>query len=174
EYRFHGESPLKGGIYLFVISPSKYYDFVVSGDEPAFSFEADTANFVGTVKFKGSKENDILFGYRRFLQDMNKKAESLSKDAASSPEDKRTKMNGLQDEVNAYMDKVATEHKNTFASQVVAANREIQIPKEIPLNADGTKDSTFAFRYYKAHFWDNINFADGRILRTPFLQTKLE
>jgi thiol-disulfide isomerase/thioredoxin len=173
-YQFKGETPLKGGIYLFVISPAKYYDFIVSGDEPAFSFEADTSNFVNTVKFTGSKENDILFGYRKFLQEMNKKAEAVNRNSQLTSENKRAEMLGLQEEVTAYMDKIATDHAGTFAAQVVGINREVQIPKEIPLNADGTKDSTFAFRYYKAHFWDNINFADSRILRTPFLQTKLE
>lgn len=174
EFRFKGDSPLKGGIYLFVLSPAKYYDFITTGEDDHFSFEADTSNFVKTVKFTNSKENDILFGYRKFLLDMNKKAEAVSKNAELNGEAKRAEMTKLQEEVTAYMDNIATEYKGTFAAQVVGANREVEIPKEVPLNADGTKDSTFAFRYYKAHYWDNINFADGRILRTPFLQTKLD
>jgi len=35
-------------------------------------------------------------------------------------------------------------------------------------------DSIFPYRYYKAHFFDNIDFTDGRILRTPVYHTKIK
>jgi thiol-disulfide isomerase/thioredoxin len=177
-YHFHGESPLKGGVYLVVLNPSKYYDFVVSGGEKNFSFEADTTDFVKSVKFKGSPENDILFAYRKFLQSMNDKATeinaSIKKDDPQGAALRREKMAGLQVEVNDYIDNVEKNHKNTFAGKVILANKEIQIPKEIPLNPDGSKDSTFAYKYYKSHYWDNIDFSDPRNLRTPFFLSKLE
>jgi hypothetical protein len=39
---------------------------------------------------------------------------------------------------------------------------------------NGKKDSTFAYRYYKAHFWDNIDFSDDRMLRTPIFHPKVK
>jgi thiol-disulfide isomerase/thioredoxin len=177
-YHFHGEDALKGGVYLVVLNPSKYYDFVVSGTEKEFMMEADTIDFVKTVKFKGSPENDILFGYRKFLLSMNDKAASINaeikKDDPEGAKIRTEKMAGLQIEVNDYIDDVEKKHKNTFAGKVILANKEVEIPKEIPLNADGSSDSTFAYRYYKAHFWDNIDFSDARTLRTPFFLSKLE
>ncbi|MCR9063159.1 MAG: DUF5106 domain-containing protein [Cytophagales bacterium] len=177
-YHFEGEEPLKGGIYLVVLSTSKYYDFIVSGDEKAFTIEADTVDFVKSVKFTNSRENDILFGYRKFLSEMNNKAGEINKSIDSADPNanqlRREKMAGLQEEVTNYINKTLKENEGTFAAKVIKANQEIEIPKEIPLNPDGSKDSTFAYRYYKAHFWDNVDFSDGRILRTPFLQTKLE
>jgi thiol-disulfide isomerase/thioredoxin len=53
------------------------------------------------------------------------------------------------------------------------AMQEPEIP-EIPNLENGRPDSTFAFRYFKAHFWDNIDLADDRIIRTPFLHGKVE
>ncbi|WP_341226179.1 redoxin domain-containing protein [uncultured Arcticibacterium sp.] len=177
-YHFKGEEPLKGGIYLIVLNPSKYYDFIVSGGEPQFSMAADTVNFVKSVSFTGSPENEILFGYRKFLSSMNDKASainaSIKADDPNASTLKREKMMELQEEVANYIDKTTTDNEGTFAAKVIAANKEIEVPKEIPLNADGTKDSTFAFRYYKAHYWDNIDFSDPRNLRTPFFLSKLE
>ncbi|MGR3810668.1 thioredoxin-like domain-containing protein [Jiulongibacter sp. NS-SX5] len=177
-YHFEGEEPLKGGIYLIVLSSSKYYDFIYSGDEKAFEIEADTTNFVRSVQFKGSKENDILFGYRKFLDSMNDKAAavnaSIDQTAPDANKLRREKMMALQKEFKDYMNSAIDDNEGTFAAKVIKANKEIEVPTEIPLNPDGSKDSTFAFRFYKAHFWDNIDFSDDRILRTPFLQTKLE
>ena len=177
-YHFHGEEPLKGGVYLIVLSQAKYYDFLVSGEETDISIEADTADFVSSVKFKGSQENDILFTYRKFLNQMNDKAAEINNRMENGsplpPAKKRELMSELATEVSSYMKKTVKDHEGSFAAKVIKANMDVEIPKEIPLKADGTKDSTFAYRYYKAHFFDNIDFSDPRLLRSPFIQSKLE
>ena len=40
--------------------------------------------------------------------------------------------------------------------------------------ANGKTDSVWVFNYYKAHYWDAIDFSDDRILRTPFLEAKID
>jgi peroxiredoxin len=35
-------------------------------------------------------------------------------------------------------------------------------------------DSAFAFRYFKTHYWDQVDFSDNRLLRTPVLETRLD
>ncbi len=178
-YNFKGETKLQGGIYLIVINPSKFYDMVITGEGDSFTLEADTADFIGTVKVTGSKENEILYDYRKFLAAKSDEASELNKMAAiqkdpASQELNKAKFQNLQKEVTDYMKNYVVKHEGTFAAKIIKANFEPEIPKEIPLNADGSKDSTFAYRYYKSHFWDNIDFSDDRFLRTPFLQTKLE
>jgi peroxiredoxin len=51
--------------------------------------------------------------------------------------------------------------------------KEPEIP-EIPLLPNGRKDSTFAYRYFKSHFWDGTDFTDDRLLRTPIFHNKLK
>lgn len=179
QFHFKGDKILKGGVYIVMIDKSKYYDFAFSGDERNIVITADTSDFVGTVKFEGSKENDILYSYRKYLKIKSAEAAALSKLISSntdpaSKELNRQKMTDLQQEVAKYMKDVVADNDGTFAAKIIKVNFEPEIPKEIPLNIDGTKDSTFAFRYYKAHFWDNIDFSDERILQTPFYLSKLE
>jgi thiol-disulfide isomerase/thioredoxin len=176
---FKGPEPLKGGIYLIVLSPAKYYDIIVSGDESEFTVEADTTDFVKSVKFTGSKENDILFNYRKFLSDKSEEAMVLQKTMQTqndpvSADMNRTKMKNLQEEVNSYMKKAVLVNKATFAGKIIKANIEPEIPKEAPLLANGKRDSTFLFREYKKKFFENIDFSDERMLRTPFIQSKVE
>ena len=38
----------------------------------------------------------------------------------------------------------------------------------------GVKDSLFPYHYYKAHFFDNIDFTDDRLLRSPIFHPKIK
>src|SRR5205085_10314241 len=38
----------------------------------------------------------------------------------------------------------------------------------------GKYDSVYAYRFYKSHFWDGINFFDDRLVRTPLFDSKLD
>jgi thiol-disulfide isomerase/thioredoxin len=49
-----------------------------------------------------------------------------------------------------------------------------QVPPGEHLLADGTKDSLFAYNYYKDHYWDGFNFKDDRLMNTPIYDQKLE
>ncbi|WP_165372096.1 TlpA family protein disulfide reductase [Emticicia agri] len=176
---FEGKDPLKGGIYLIVLSPSKYYDFAVDGKEQFMEIESDTTDFVGHVKFKGSKENDLLFAYRKFLQDKSKEAETVSaaakgKTDAASQEASRKQMEKIQADVETYMKEFTKTHEGTFAAKVIKGNMEPELPKVLPKKANGRPDSTYLFNYYKGHFFDNIDFADDRLLRSPFLHSRVE
>ena len=46
-----------------------------------------------------------------------------------------------------------------------------------PLTAAGewpARQYSFAYQYYKAHYWDNISFTDDRLIRTPIFEPKLD
>ncbi|PLK45467.1 TlpA family protein disulfide reductase [Emticicia sp. TH156] len=176
---FKGKDPLKGGIYLIVLSPTKYYDFAVDGKEQFMEIESDTTDFVGKVKFKGSKENDLLFTYRRFLQDKNKEAEAVNnaargKNDPATQDNVRKQMAQIQADVEAYMKAFTKNNAGTFVAKVVKSNVEPELPTVLPKKANGRPDSTYLFNYYKAHFFDHIDFADERLLRSPFLHSRLE
>ena len=176
---FKGKDPLKGGIYLIVLSPSKYYDFAVDGKEQFMEIESDTTDFVGKVKFKGSKENDLLFAYRKYLQDKNKEAEAINSAARgnndpTTQEAVRKQMEQIQLDVETYMKDFTKNNAGTFVAKVVKSNVEPELPKVLPKKANGRPDSTYLFNYYKAHFFDHIDFNDERLLRSPFLHTRVE
>jgi thiol-disulfide isomerase/thioredoxin len=49
--------------------------------------------------------------------------------------------------------------------------REPEIPKNTP---SAKNDSLFAYRYFKTHYWDGVNFYDDRLVRTPFFESRLD
>jgi thiol-disulfide isomerase/thioredoxin len=58
-------------------------------------------------------------------------------------------------------------------SMLAALFRALQEPN-VPVAKHAATDSTFAYRYYKSHYWDGISFTDDRLLRTPIFEAKLE
>jgi thiol-disulfide isomerase/thioredoxin len=56
---------------------------------------------------------------------------------------------------------------------VFKASTEPDVP-EPPKNADGSIDSLFRYRYFRAHYFDNINMKDDRLLRTPVFAPKIK
>ncbi|MFT6922314.1 MAG: thiol-disulfide isomerase/thioredoxin [Crocinitomicaceae bacterium] len=156
----------------------------------------------------------------------------IAKREKVSPEKKKhtklsTKIQGVEDEVNAYKDKIVKEHwddglvngqrmqlkqlkiqrdgheegsemyksitaeidainmgvvdyqkniaqnpNNLFVSKIVLMSMDIEIP-ETPLDADGNIiDSNFRFKYYRDHYFDNIDLKDDRLMRNRVFHNK--
>ena len=169
----------KGGVYLVVISPSKFYDLVISGKEDDIYMELDTADYVGSVKFRNSEENNLLFGYRKFLNDKMKAGEGLQAQLKSEQDPGkaaalRQQLEALQKEVNGELKRRAELHPELFAARVLQANLEPELPEKPPLLANGRPDSTFLYREYKRKYFDHLDFSDERMIRTPFLESRVE
>jgi len=174
-----GPEGWKGGVYLVVISPSKFYDLVISGKENDIYMELDTADYVNSVKFRNSEENELLFGYRKFLNQKMKQGESLQAQLRTEQDPARgaairKELDALQKEVNGELKKRADSRPDLFASRILTANLEPELPQQAPLLANGRPDSTFMYREYKRKYFDHLDFSDERMIRTPFLESKVE
>lgn len=175
---FSGENDLPGGIYLVII-PSKNYFEIIINQELFFSVEADTIDFIGTMKIKGSEENQLFYNYLKYINLEQKKAKPLRealklvKNNEDSTKILQDKLTVIEKEVQNYKLDFIKEHPETFLAKVFTTSKEPEIP-EAPLLPNGKKDSVFVFRYYKDHFLDNIDFSDDRLLRTPIFHSKLK
>jgi thiol-disulfide isomerase/thioredoxin len=174
---FQGEHPLPGGIYLFVLPDHKYFEMVID-KEQNFSMDTDTADYVKNMKVKDSKDNFLFYEYLNFIGKKTKEMEPLKAEYDQAKSDKAKKeIQKKMDEVNkAVVDmktKFMTDNPDAFMTKVFKTSQEVEVP-DPPKNADGTIDSTFQYRYYKAHFFDNVDMTDDRMLRTPVLFNKIE
>jgi peroxiredoxin len=146
--------------------------------EQNFTLEADTADYIKTMKIKGSEENKIFYEYQSFMATKQKQIEPLrdelkkvkAKDSTKTIQDK---IAAIDEEVKTYRINLYKTHPKSFVAKLMKAMQDPEIP-EAPILANGKKDSTFAYRYYKAHFWDNIDFSDDRMLRTPIFHPKVK
>ena len=49
-----------------------------------------------------------------------------------------------------------------------------EVSKGKHLLEDGTEDSSFAYTYYKEHYWDDFDFQDDRLIHTPIYDGRLD
>lgn len=174
-FSYQSDSLLQGGIYLFVLPPRNiYFEFLIdSKDGQQFGLETDTSDLVKNMKVVGSKQNEIFFEDSRFVSEKRKQADSLDaaikaakKDSAKIKEIQAQKKE-LDKKVLDKRMKIVEEYPDFLYSAMLKATKEPEISTE------ARKDTLAAYKYYKAHYWDLIDFSDDRLLRTPILQGKL-
>ncbi|MEM6265321.1 MAG: thioredoxin-like domain-containing protein [Bacteroidota bacterium] len=172
---FKGEEPRKGGIYLVVLPPDNNYFEIVLADDQEFTIETSKDDLVGKVKVTGSKENEVFYKNIQFLgvkgkemTELQEKLKGIDKEANADEHQKVTeKLQALNQEINDSRLKLAADHPELFYSKVINAMRDPEIPEDIK------NDREASFRYYRNHYFDNIDFGDGRLLRTPILHNKM-
>jgi|AntAceMinimDraft_17_1070374.scaffolds.fasta_scaffold00593_1 thiol-disulfide isomerase/thioredoxin len=174
---FQGQEQLPGGIYIIVLPDKKYFEFIVN-KEQRFSLETDINDLVKNMKIKGSPENKLFYDYLNFI---NKKQQEIMplKETLKNIKNNKDSTNLIQknikeinEQVKSYKIKFIDDNPKTFIAKIFNASKEIDIP-ESPVLENGKKDSLFAYKYYKKHFFDNIDFTDDRLLRTPVFSNKL-
>lgn len=174
---FSGKEKLPGGIYLIVLPKKTYFDILVN--EPKFYIENDTFNFAENFKSSGSEENKIFYDDLKFISVQAKKRGDLDAEkklevtSAARKKVIEEEMKTIDKEVKTYRENLVKTYPKSFYAKVLKMMEEIQIP-DAPKDANGKiTDSTFQYKYYKQHYFDNIDFADDRLLRTPILHGKV-
>ena len=178
ELFFKGTKKYNQGVYLIVTPDKKYFDFIMDAEQH-FTIETDTSNYVKNMKVKGSEENKSFFDYQNFMFDKQKQIEPL-RDQYKTYKDNKDSAKAIQDRMNV-IDKAVKDYKHnfiknspsTFVGKLLKLMEEPVIP-DAPTLPNGKKDSTFAYKYYKAHYFDNFDFSDERLLRTPIFDTKIK
>lgn len=174
---FKGTEKLPGGIYLFVFPNKTYFEFLVD-KEQHFSMEAVKENVISTMKTSRTKDNEEFYNYLRFIQEKSLQIEPLRaarkklNDHTQEADSVDRDIKKIDESVKKYKDEYISAHPNSFLTVILRASKEIVIP-EAPLLPNGQKDSTFAYLYYKAHYFDNIDLSDERLLRTPIYHNKV-
>jgi hypothetical protein len=175
---FKGKDKLAGGIY-FIVSPKKEILFELLVDQQQqFSISADSARLPGSIVFTGSSENKTFLDYTAFMNNHGKELTTLQAQLsqAKSKNDSvvlKEKIRKVNEEVKAEREEILNKDPNSLLATLLRALKEPVVPP-IPLLPNGRPDSTFAYRYYKAHYWDNFSYIDDRLIRTPIFEPKLD
>jgi thiol-disulfide isomerase/thioredoxin len=176
---FQSDTLLPGGIYLFVLPDKKYFELIMDRQQ-RFSMETDQADFIEHMKITGSRDNEVFYEYLVFINRKAKEMNTLRSrydKLADKPEERagvQDEMKKLNEEVIAVKEKFIKDHPDMLMTNVFLASKDVDMPEEKPRNPDGSVDSVAVFYYYKDHFFDNVDFKDNRLIRTPVLFPKIE
>ena len=167
-FTFEGNTKLEGGIYLIVLPGNKYFEAIIT-NEQHFSMETDTGNFIAQMKIKNSAENTVFYEYLQFVDVKGKLVEELKKNIKTDSVKVTNQLIAIDKEVSDYRKNFMEVHKASFVTKVFRATNEIEVPEN-----PNPKDSSYAYHYYRKHFFDNIDWSDDNILRTPIFHAKLD
>lgn len=175
---FNAKPDLQPGMLAVLLPGQKYFEFIYNKEE--VSIETKNPNFIPTMVVKKSVENKLFVPYVQYLNTNRILADSLIKiKNGLKPEDEQYKALGKQvdaisKDVIAYQKKLIAANPTTLCAKIIKMSMDIELP-EPPKNEAGIiTDSTFVFKYYRAHFWDNIDLQDSRLVNTNIFQNKLE
>lgn len=171
---FKGAKKLGGGIYLIGFPDrANRFEFLV-GKEQYFSIIADTAH-LDKVSFVGSAENASFKAYQEFMGRNGKALDELYKKRSGASLSDSLALNDRIDSVSkkiaAYRTQVMAKEPTGLLTTLLKAMREPDVPKA-PEAAK--KDSLYGYHYFKKHYWDDVNFWDDRLARTPFFEGRID
>jgi thiol-disulfide isomerase/thioredoxin len=175
-FTFDGKQSLPHGVYFLALNSNsanktKIFDFVVTSQQH-FTMETATEDFIGKMRVTGDEDNRLFFENMIYLSERHKEAEPLLKivrDSTLKEDQKkvaREEFQKINEKVMARQDEIIAKHSTTLTAKILKLSRQIQIPPP-PRKKDGTIDSTFALRYYREHFFDNLDLADDALTRLP-------
>jgi thiol-disulfide isomerase/thioredoxin len=171
---FKGPKKLGGGIYL-VGYPDRSNKFeMLVGNEQKFSVTADTAH-IDKISFVGSAENASFRAYQVFMQDHGRLLDELHRQRSGRSEKDSLRItaqiDSISKKIQAYRVSIISKEPNSLLTTLLKAMKE----PEVPNNPEAQKrDSLYAWRYFKTHYWDGINLWDDRLTRTPFFESRVE
>jgi hypothetical protein len=175
---FSDKETLPGGVYLIITNDKKYFEIIID-KEQFFSIETQYEEFGKYLKSKGSLDNEVFYKFVNFnrvkfedVTPLQKKMQDM-KDNKDTVEWCKARLEKINEEIGDFKIKFMQDNPNHLMTKVFKSSKDVEVP-DPPKNADGSIDSMFSYKFYKQHYWDNVDFTDDRLLRTPVYHTKLD
>jgi peroxiredoxin len=168
-----GKEALPGGIYMIVLPGKQRYFELLLDKQQVFSVKADSSDLMGKLEYKNSPDNDLFLSYNRFLaqqEPLGRKIQeqlAASKTAADSAKARPLQLE-ISKKIQDFRDDFIKQHPKNILTSMFLAMKEPVVPEK---PAGAAED--FAYRYFKTHYWDDLDLTDGRLVRTPILEAKL-
>ncbi len=167
---FKKDTVLGGGIYLISYpSKDKFIEILVD-EHQQFEVVADTAHYGETV-FHHSPDNVLFAAYHKEINRLGTVYSAAQKKAATATNPKDSvqwneEMKQAGSAMTTYRQNLLQKNPHTLLSALLHLMEEPKVPPAAE-HPGGKYDSSYAWYYYKSHYWDGINFWDDRIMRTP-------
>ncbi|MBI2259734.1 MAG: redoxin domain-containing protein [Flavobacteriia bacterium] len=181
EFNLSNQFPkVPSGVLALLLPGKKYFDFIYNNNEKEIFIETNDPDFVQQMLVKKSDENKIFNDYVKHITSQRSKANEISKQrekfAKTDPAYKKLseEIDLISKGVVEYQNNLVKSNPDKLVAKIVKMSMDIQIP-ESPKDANGKViDSLFGYKYYRDHYFDNIDLLDDRLLNTPMFHNKLD
>jgi len=172
---------ITGGMYGIMLSDqSTYIELLLNNGDDITMTVGDLKDLPKSLSFKNSPENDEYRTYGLFAKELGEKHRKLTEDLAKAKNSAdsasiKAQMTATMKTLTTYRKDYAKAHPDRMMAKIFNALEGVEAPEGTHYLADGkTVDSTYAYRYLKAHYWDNFDLKDGRMINTPLYEERLK
>jgi thiol-disulfide isomerase/thioredoxin len=180
--RFTGSEKLSPGVYMIVLPGNTFFEFL-AGEDQYLDITCSINDPAGTLVFRGSDENDRFLEYQKKWKSMQEEAMATSeKLRAASPSGSeatalKQKLSDQEKKMKQFLHETADNNRGTLLGAIAMA--VIPVETAVPAVPPGISnpDSVsrlWSYLYYKEHFFDNIDFSQPGLIRSPVLGGKLD
>jgi peroxiredoxin len=176
---FKGDKALDGGIYLIITKDKNFFEFILN--ESKIYLETDTGDFVKNTKVIVSDENKVFFSYLNYMQENYTQKMEIDKSikALKEPADSikikplKEKLSQLDTASKLFRNNLKKSNPNLFFVKILNSLDEPSPRDKMPTESDSIY-SLYLYNFFQWHFFDNVDFSDKRLLRTPVLENKID
>ena len=180
--RFTGSEKLSPGVYMVVLPGNTFFEFL-AGEDQYFDISCSIDDPAGTLVFRGSDENDRFLEYQKKWKSLQEEAMAASqKLKAASPSGSenaalKQQLSDQEKKMKQYLHETADKNKGTLLGAIAMSIIPVEtIVPNVPAgmaNPDSVS-RLWSYLYYKDHFFDNIDFSQPGLIRSPVLGGKLD
>lgn len=177
----HGSEMLPQGIYMIVLPGRKYFEILMGSDQ-IYSVSCDYTDYFNTLSFSGSAENAAFVDYQKKWIALQQKAGAITKRIQNNRQnnDSLKILGPLQkaqeDNMRLFLKSEIKANEGSLLATLLKALLPVEIPDfPVPVGYKNPDSIQWVrnYNYNKEHFFDNIDFNDERLLRTPILYARL-
>ncbi|HUR32085.1 MAG TPA: redoxin domain-containing protein, partial [Saprospiraceae bacterium] len=168
-FAFESVYDLESGVYLVILPPSKNFIVLVDQNVKDFSFKGDLTNLEVSLQFEGSPDNAVYYEYLRFFQSKKGYIDQVRSDyeKQTNEPDKAAllaTMQQLKKDVIAYQSALVAKDPRSLTAAMV----KCELPVETPSFSGSPEEINLKkYQFQKAHYFDNIDLSDERLIRAP-------
>lgn len=174
---FKREEPYKPGHYYAYFTDGSAIQLLIDEDQ-TFSLTADQSTAITDMKVEGSIDNQLLYETLAFEAEMaeefNMISQGLAGLRAGQPgyDELQADRKALVAKRTAFQDERFNKYPNSLFTAFKRAGRNPEL-REIK-GANGAIDEEAQVAAFRDDFWNDVNFADIRLLNTPVIFNKLK
>lgn len=173
---FKGKEMLPGGVYLMILPSKNFMEFIVAEND--ISIEVDTTDFISETKIIKSDENEVFYSYLNFIKEKSSKINEIRQKYDKETDEEKKKqlfdeMNNINIEISDFRKELIEKHQGLFIAKLLKSMIEPQ-PRQKEKNETDSAFAAYQYWFYQTHYFDNIDFSDERMLRTPVYEGKID
>ncbi|MFO7867705.1 MAG: DUF5106 domain-containing protein [Bacteroidales bacterium] len=186
-----GDTLLNPGIYLVLTPEMRFFEIIIDKDQH-FKVVTNVDDLFGNLTVKKSEENEVFHNYQLQNAQINKTRRPIVEKlktymSADTSEYSQKQLTVRRDSISILREEleelnvkrkeleknIIEEYPESLLASVLNTMSELEVP-DYPRDEDGNiTDSLFKYNYMREHYFDRVDFADDRLLRTPVYEMKI-